>query len=136
MTPGMFGYSILRASQKSEFFHDLFDSLNKFDVPIEGIHTETGPGVYEAAIQYSEILEAADLLVLFKSGAKEIAQRHGLIASFMAKWNENLPGCSGHVHQSLWSLDKKHNLFYDKKGSKGMSSLLESYIAGQLSVCP
>src|SRR5271154_4997566 len=34
MTNGMFGYSILRASQKSEFFHDLFDSLNKFKVPL------------------------------------------------------------------------------------------------------
>jgi len=136
MTNGMFGYSILRASQKSEFFHDLFDSMKKFNVPLEGIHTETGPGVYEAAILYSEILEAADRAVLFKSGVKEIAHRHGLIASFMAKWNENLPGCSGHVHQSLWSADKKQNLFYDKKSKTNMSPLLENYIAGQLHCLP
>ena len=70
MTPGMFGYSILRASQEGNYFHDLFDSLKKFNVPIEGIHTETGPGVYEAAILYSEILEAADRAVLFKSRCK------------------------------------------------------------------
>ena len=136
MTNGMFGYSVLRASQNSSFFHDLFDSLKKFGVPLEGIHTETGPGVYEAAILYSEILEAADRAVLFKSGTKEIAHRHGLIASFMAKWNENLPGCSGHVHQSLWSADGKHNLFYDKKSKTNMSPLLESYIAGQLHCLP
>ena len=136
MTNGMFGYSILRASQKSDFLHDLFDSLKKFDVPLEGIHTETGPGVYEAAILYSEILEAADRAVLFKSGVKEIAHRHGLIASFMAKWNENLPGCSGHVHQSIWSADGKQNLFYDKKSKTNMSALLESYIAGQLHCLP
>lgn len=136
MTQGMFGYSVLRASQNGSFFHDLFDSLKKFNVPLEGIHTETGPGVYEAAILYSEILEAADRAVLFKSGTKEIAHRHGLIASFMAKWNENLPGCSGHVHQSLWSADGKHNLFYDKKSKTNMSVLLESYIAGQLHCLP
>ncbi len=132
MTPGMFGYSILRASQEGIFFNELFDLLKKFNVPLEGIHTETGPGVYEAAILFADVLEAADRAVLFKSGVKEIAHRHGLIASFMAKWNENLPGCSGHVHQSLWSANGKENLFFDKKNKTGISPLMESYIAGQL----
>ena len=136
MTPGMFGYSILRASQEGIFFNELFDLLKKFNVPLEGMHTETGPGVYEAAIIYADILEAADRAVLFKSGAKEIAHRHGLIASFMAKWNETLPGCSGHVHQSLWSPDGKENLFFDKKNKTGISALMESYIAGQLFCMP
>jgi glutamine synthetase len=136
MTYGMFGYSILRASQQSEYFHALFDNLKKFNVPLEGIHTETGPGVYEAAISYAGILEAADRAVLFKSGTKEIAHRHGLIASFMAKWNEMLPGCSGHVHQSLWNEDGKKNLFYDPKKKSGRSALLENYMAGQLFCLP
>jgi len=136
MTPGMFGYSVLRASQEGSYFHDLFDSLKKMNVPLEGIHTETGPGVYEAAMLYSEILEAADRAVIFKSSVKEIAHRHGIIASFMAKWNENLPGCSGHIHQSLWSATGKENLFFDKKNKAGISSLMESYIAGQLHCLP
>ena len=136
MTNGMFGYSVLRASQKSAFFHDLFDLLKKFDIPLEGLHTETGPGVYEAAIMYSGILEAADRAVLFKSGVKEIGYRHGVLPTFMAKFSENLPGCSGHVHQSLWSSDAKQNLFYDKKSKTGISPLMESYIAGQLHCLP
>lgn len=136
ITNGMFGYSVLRASQKSAFFHDLFDLLKKFDVPLEGLHTETGPGVYEAAIMYSGILEAADRAVLFKSGVKEIGFRHGVLPTFMAKFSESLPGCSGHVHQSLWSSDAKQNLFYDKKSKTGISLLMESYIAGQLYCLP
>src|SRR5450432_570468 len=132
LTNGMFGYSVLRASQQSVFFHDLFDLLNKFKVPIDGIHTETGPGVYEAAILYGKLLESADRAVCFKTGVKEIASRHNIIASFMAKYNENLPGCSGHVHQSLWSADGKQNLFFDKKNATGISTMMESYIAGQL----
>jgi glutamine synthetase len=136
LTPGMFGYSVLRASQEGSYFHDLFDQMRGFNVPIEGIHTETGPGVYEAAIFYAEILEAADRAVLFKNGVKEIAHKHGIIASFMAKWNENLPGCSGHVHQSLWSSNGKENLFVDKKNKSGISKLMENYIAGQLYCLP
>ncbi|HEV7620997.1 MAG TPA: glutamine synthetase, partial [Flavisolibacter sp.] len=50
LTPGMFGYSILRSTLKNEYFSELFDLLKKFDVPLEGLHTETGPGTYEAAI--------------------------------------------------------------------------------------
>jgi glutamine synthetase len=135
LSTGMFGYSILRASQHGAYYHDLFDSLNAFEVPIEGIHTETGPGVYEAAIAYAGLPEAADRAVLFKSGVKEIAYRHGIVPSFMAKYNESLPGCSGHIHQSLWSSDGKQNLFADKK-SGGISKLIESYIAGQLFCLP
>src|SRR6476620_9935818 len=58
LTPGMFGYSILRSSLKNPFFTDLFQLLKNFDVPLEGLHTETGPGVLEAAIVYDELLEA------------------------------------------------------------------------------
>jgi glutamine synthetase len=134
MTQGMFGYSILRASQGSAYFHALFDELKKFGVPLEGLHTETGPGVYEAAILYSGVLEAADRAVLFKSGVKEIAYRHGVLPTFMAKVSETLPGCSGHVHQSLWR--DGVNLFHDPAASAGMSSLMESYMAGQLHCLP
>jgi glutamine synthetase len=136
MTPGMFGYSILRASQGSDYFHALFDGLKQFGVPLEGLHTETGPGVYEAAILYSDVLEAADRAVLFKAGVKEIAFRHGILPTFMAKVSETLPGCSGHVHQSLWTADGSRNLFYDAESPTGMSPLMESYIAGQLHCLP
>jgi glutamine synthetase len=136
LTQGMFGYSILRASQGSAYFHDLFDLLKKFGVPLEGLHTETGPGVYEAAISYADTLEAADRAILFKTGVKEIAYRHGVLPTFMAKPSEGLPGCSGHVHQSLWSADGSRNLFYDKESATGMSGLMESYIAGQLFCLP
>jgi glutamine synthetase len=136
LTPGMFGYSILRSSLENPYFTDLFELLKKFNVPIEGIHTETGPGTYEAAIVYSDILEAADRAVLFKTAVKEIAYKHGIMATFMAKINENLPGCGGHVHQSLWDKTGKKNLFYNEKDTMKMSELMKSYVAGQLFCLP
>ena len=81
---------------------------------------------------YADIVEAADRAVLFKSGVKEIGHRHGILPTFMAKFNESLPGCSGHVHQSLWSKEGT-NLFHN---NGGMSSLMEQYIAGQLACLP
>jgi glutamine synthetase len=132
LTPGMFGYSILRSALKNEYMSSLFEQLVKFDIPVEGLHTETGPGVYEAAIKYGRVLQAADQAVLFKTAVKEIAYKHGILATFMAKINENLPGCSGHVHQSLWDKDSKHNLFYEEKDARKMSALMKSFFAGLL----
>ena len=134
LTPGMFGYAILRSSERNDFFSALFDQLKQFDIPLEGLHTETGPGVYEAAIAYSGALMAADNATLFKTAVKEIAYKHGILASFMAKVNENLPGCSGHVHQSLWC--GNINLFYDATQPNQMSKTMQHYLAGQLYCLP
>ncbi len=134
ISTGMFGYSLLRMTKNSAYFNDLFDLLGRFQVPIEGLHTETGPGVSEAAILYSDVLEAADRATLFKTGVKEIAMRHGIIPSFMAKWNNSLPGCGGHLHQSLWK--NKKNIFYDAKDKNQMSRVMKSYLAGQLHCLP
>lgn len=136
LTPGMYGYSILRPSQNSAFYYDLFNLLEQFNITLEGLHTETGPGVYEAAILHCRVLEAADKAVLFKTAVKEIAARHHIVASFMAKWNTDLPGCSGHIHQSLWSLDRRYNLFYSIEEEGNISPLLKQYIAGQLYCLP
>ena len=134
LTPGMFGYSVVRASSVADLIHSIIDQMNAYDVPIEGIHTETGPGVYETAIAYDTALRAADKSALFKTGMKEISSRHDLIVTFMAKWRADLPGCSGHVHQSLWDSDGKRNLFYDGQGDHHMSGLMRHYLAGQLTL--
>jgi glutamine synthetase len=136
LTPGMFGYSILRSSLESAYFSDLFELLKKFNVPLEGLHTETGPGTYEAAICHAPIIEAADRAVIFKTAVREIAYKHGVMATFMAKIHENLPGCGGHVHQSLWNKAGNKNLFYAEKDTCKMSELMKSYVAGQLYCLP
>ena len=134
ITPGMFGYSLIRMGQNQPFFKALMEDMPKFGIPIEGLHTETGPGVFEAAILYSEALEAADRAVLFKLAAKEIGVRFGIMPSFMAKWSQQYPGCSGHIHQSL--SDGQKNLFHDVKDKHGMSAMFKSYLAGQIKVLP
>lgn len=138
ITAGMFGYSMLRPSQNSEFFNDLFNYMEKYNVPIEGMHSETGPGVFEAAVTCDEILTAADKAVLFKSGVKEIANKHDFIACFMAKYNDDLPGCGGHIHQSLWDNNMKQNLFFDSNSNddNNMSEVMKSYLAGQIYCLP
>jgi glutamine synthetase len=136
LSPGMFGYSWLRSSQNAELVHALLDGCNAFDLDVEGFHTETGPGVYETALHYDGLEPAGDKAVLFKSAVKEICSRRGLTACFMAKPSARLPGCSGHVHQSLWTLDGRRNLFHDPAGAHGLSQTMRYYLGGQLELMP
>jgi glutamine synthetase len=136
LSPGMFGYSVLRASANADLVLEILEGLAAFDVPLEGFHTETGPGVYEAAIAVAPALTAADRAALFKTAVKELTVRHNLTPTFMAKWNAALPGSSGHLHQSLSPSGKAgnpENLFY---ADGGMSDLMRQYIAGLVTNMP
>ncbi|HEY8090842.1 MAG TPA: glutamine synthetase family protein [Polyangiaceae bacterium] len=134
LSPGMFGYSWVREGQHADLCHAILDEMEKYEIPIEGLHTETGPGVYEVAIRYGDALRAGDDAALFKAAMKQVAFRLGYAVTFMAKWNHDLPGSSGHVHQSLWKDGK--NAFYDAGESHKLSALARHYLGGQLALMP
>ncbi len=136
LSPGMFGYSWLREGYYQAWLHDALDTLAAFDIAVEGIHTETGPGVWEAALRYDDVVRAADKAALFKTTLKQVCHRHGLAVTFMAKWNADLPGSSGHLHQSLWDGEGTTNLFADVKGEHGLSELGRHYLGGVVTTAP
>ncbi|HED12802.1 MAG TPA: glutamine synthetase [Gammaproteobacteria bacterium] len=135
ITPGYFGYSMLRNSVYAEFYEELLETCDLMDFPIEGLHTETGPGVLEAAITYTEALAAADRAALFKTYAKILAQRQGWMATFMAKWSPDWPGQSGHIHLALQQLNG-HAAFYDDSKPHNMSDTMRWFIGGQQVLLP
>jgi glutamine synthetase len=134
LSPGMFGYSWVREGQNGALMRSILDGMRAFDIEIEGLHTETGPGVYEAALRYDDCLRAADKAALFKPAMKQIAFDNGLSVTFMAKWNAELPGSSGHIHQSLWQGDK--NAFAASDDPQGLSRVMRQYLAGQVRLMP
>jgi glutamine synthetase len=135
MTPGFYGYSVLRASVHAPFYDALLRLCDVMRMPLEGLHTETGPGVLEAAITYSDALEGADRGALFKTFTKVLAQQRGLMATFMAKWSRDWPGQSGHLHISL--KDKKNRpVFHDPKKPHAISDEMRWFIGGQQALMP
>jgi glutamine synthetase len=135
-SPGMFGYSWVRQGQHADLIEDVMEQLGAYRIEIEGMHTETGPGVYESAIRYDDALEAADQAGLFKTTMKILCARHGCTPTFMAKWNPDMPGSSGHIHQSLWDQASKQNLFTDPKAPHGLSTLGQRYLGGLMTLSP
>ncbi len=135
ISPGCFGYSVLRSSVNAEFFHDLLNLCREMDFELEGLHTETGPGVLEAAIAVDEGLRAADKAALFKTYIKVLAQRRGWMATFMAKWSPDWPGQSGHLHISLTD-QRGRSAFHDAKQAHNISKAMRHFIGGQQQLMP
>lgn len=139
LSPGMFGYSWLREGQNSELMHAILEDFAAFDIEIEALHTETGPGVIEVAIRYDDALRMADKAALFKTAMKQVCSDRGLSATFMAKWNENLPGSSGHLHQSLIAEGETgdaKNAFYDADAPDKLSKTALHYLGGLVANMP
>jgi glutamine synthetase len=134
-TPGFFGYSMLRNSVHAEWYQDLLALSEEMDFPLEGLHTETGPGVLEAAITVDSALRAADKAALFKTFTKVWAQRNDMMATFMAKWSNDYPGQSGHIHISLFDEAGK-SLFYQAGNEHNMSAAQRHFIGGQQQLMP
>lgn len=129
-TPDWFGYSVIRNSVHSDLYESMLAMGETMNFPIEGLHTETGAGVIEAAITVDDALNAADKAALFKTFTKVWAQKNSLLATFMAKWSGDYPGQSGHIHLSLQD-DKGGAVFYDHSQPNNMSQIQSQFLAGQ-----
>ncbi|KAI9805027.1 MAG: hypothetical protein M1833_006331 [Piccolia ochrophora] len=143
LTEGMFGYSLTRPIQNQEYYYGIYEACQRFNCDIESWHTESGPGVYEAAMAFCDISNMADKGALFKLVTKSLGTKFGITPCFMAKPREGLPGNSGHMHVSL--VDQKgNNLFHRPEKDENarwadvanLSDLGRHFLAGLLDGLP
>lgn len=129
LTARSYTYDIYRGALDEEIIAPLRESMKQFGIGIEASHTETGPGQYELNLQYGPALEAADNVVLYKSGVKQYAAQRGYTATFMAKPQAHWAGNSCHAHVSLWQDGK--NVFWSEK-ERRESDTLRHFSGGML----
>jgi glutamine synthetase len=110
---------------------ELMDALSSMGLEVEVGHHEVAIGQHEIDFEFTDALRTADNVVTMKTTVKAIADRYGLVASFMPKPVFGINGSGMHCHQSLSDLDGK-NCFYDPDDSYGLSKLAYGFIAGQL----
>jgi glutamine synthetase len=103
-------YSLWRMEDVREFMAEADALLRGYGVELEAWSTELGYGMIECATAPLPPLAAADAGARFKVAAKELAKRHGLLATFIAKWDMTQSGSPGHLHQSL--LRDGRNVFW------------------------
>ena len=94
-------YGVVGGSRHEDFAGAVRATLQEYGLAVEACAPEAGPGQFEITVRAAPALRAADEAFLLKSAVKEIAARHGLLATFMAKPRSDWPGSSCHLHLSL-----------------------------------
>jgi len=107
-------------------------NLRESGVVVEKHHHEVPPGKYELNLQYADALQMADRVYLVKLVVKMTAARNGLVASFMPKPFHDGYGAGLHTHVSVTDERRRANVFYDAKGSYGVSKAALNFIGGVL----
>jgi len=115
--PGVQLLATLRNNFDEPFIHETLRGMRAVGIDILAAHAEAGPGQMEISFAPREGIEAADDAFTFKTGLKEIAQRHGYIASCMTRpyADQSANGC--HFHQNLLDMKTGRIAFVDANGS-------------------
>jgi glutamine synthetase len=95
-------YSLQRLDDLAPLFNDVYEAARAQGLPAETLMSEYSPGQFEITLRHrDDVLRAVDEAVMFKRVLRGVAQKHGLIACFMAKPFTERAGSGLHVHVSL-----------------------------------
>ena len=97
--------------------------------PYQNDH-EDANGQFEMNWDYDDCLQTADKHVFFKYMTRQIAENHGLRATFMPKPFSHLTGNGCHAHVSVWDKTGKKNLFHNAKDEMGLSETAYQFLGG------
>ena len=125
---GYFDITTLDAG--NEVRREIILTLEQMGIQVEYSHHEVAPSQHEIDLRYTDALKMADIVMIYRMVVKEIAQKHGLYATFMPKPIYGVNGSGMHTHQSLFRGEK--NAFFDPNDEYFLSQEAKGYIAGIL----
>ncbi|MHC4459093.1 MAG: glutamine synthetase family protein, partial [Planctomycetota bacterium] len=125
-------YFDLSSNEGYKVIKKIIAALENFGIKVETSHHEVGFGQYEIDFNYGPCLDIADKVLTLKYCAKKIAQMHGLHATFMPKPIMDAAGSGMHVHESLFDIKVKKNVFCDEGDKYNLSKIAYNFLAGQI----
>jgi glutamine synthetase len=114
----------------SEIRRETVLTLEDMGIPVEYSQHEDAPSQHEIDLRYTDALTMADTVMTVRMVVKEMASRHGVMATFMPKPLSGVQGSGMHTHMSLFDGDA--NAFYDESDPYNLSPVARRFIAGVL----
>lgn len=127
-------YSLQSAAAHGDLFDGLRETMRILDIGLDSLHTELGPGCFEAPLAATKGMKAADDAALFRNFARAYFARHELTTVFMSKLDPSLSGQSGHFHISLQKDGAP--VFADPDAPDGLSDTARHFVGGLLQLMP
>lgn len=131
---GRQSYGIDALSEFDPFIEDIYSFCEAQDIELDTLNHESGAAQMEINLQHGDALELADQAFLFKRTVREVAFRHDMYATFMAKPMAREPGNAMHIHQSVLDKETGKNIFSGENAKP--TRLFLSHIAGLQTYLP
>lgn len=126
------GYFDLSTGISASLRKEMVNTLREMSIPVETSHHELGAGQHEIDFDRDEALKNADNLITARYTLKALAQKHGLLVTFMPKPFEGVEGSGMHIPLSLFHITNGKNAFCDTKNEYGLSDTARYFLAGLL----
>ena len=107
----------------------LWRDAERVGLPLESVNSEYDTPQFEFTLEYGDALASIDNVFLFKTMAREIAQRMGLLCTFLGKPLSDRGGSGTHFNLSFEGPGGT-NAIHDSTDPHGLSSLARHCIAG------
>jgi glutamine synthetase len=131
---GMQSFSIDAVNEYDDIFDVMYDWCEAQGIQLDTLIHEMGTAQMEINLDHGEPLHLADQVFLFKRTVREVAIRHNMYATFMAKPMQGQPGSAMHIHQSVLSTQTGRNIFSRDDGSA--SDIFMHFIGGLQTYLP
>ena len=121
-----------------DYLRDMMDGMARVGWDAYQSDHEDANGQYEINFVFSDALTTADRYTFFKMMTSQFAQKHGAIATHMAKPFTDRTGSGGHIHYHLEDASTGENVFLDEGDSRGLglSEMAYHFIGGIIAHAP
>jgi glutamine synthetase len=121
-------YGLEAITEYEDIIEDIYDYAEKAELDIDTMIHESGAAQLEINFQHGDPMALADQVLMFKRIIRQVALKHKVYATFMAKPMEHQPGSAMHLHQSVVDMKTGKNLFSNEDGSD--SDIFRHFIGG------
>ena len=130
-------YHVLPLDPLRQFIDTAAEVQRAMGFQNEKDHPEVAPSQFEINFGYSEVVNAADQIQLYKLLCRQIANNMGYTACFLPKPVVGVNGSGMHTNVSI--SEGKTNLFWDQKGEEQLSkfgwAFLDRILTHALDLC-
>ncbi len=114
------------------FVQRVVNELRSMGVTVAQLGKEYGRGQYEMSIRHADPIRAVDDYYSLKEAVRDLAREQGYVATFMPKPYADWPGCSLHVHLSLWDTEGENDVTASDQDETSLSDVGGWFLGGIL----
>ncbi|MBV9841992.1 MAG: glutamine synthetase [Sphingomonadaceae bacterium] len=129
-------YGLEAVTEYEDLIEDIYEYAETASLHLDTMIHEAGTAQLEINFNHGDPVHVCDQVFLFKRIVRQVALKHGVYATFMAKPMENQPGSAMHQHISAVDIKTGRNLFADGRGREGLSKVFRHFVGGLQTLLP